>query len=86
MTFQIVAAVVWFVLGVLGLVGGKSVMHELVAAIMLSFSVLFVGVACILYDLRHPEQDAVKELVARMREPRDNHRDESLDGLYRNDR
>jgi hypothetical protein len=52
MTFQVVAAVVWFVWGAAVLAVGKSVMHEIFAAIMVSFGVLFIGVACVLNDLR----------------------------------
>lgn len=56
MIFQAISAGVWAALGVVMLASAKTAMHEIVATLLLSFAVLFVGVACMLYAIRNPEK------------------------------
>lgn len=55
--FLVVAAGVWTLVGFGVLSSAKSVMHEILAAIMFSSAVIFVGIACMIYRLRPQTED-----------------------------
>lgn len=54
--FLFLATTLWFVLGFDALVNAKSVMHQILAAILFSADVMFLGIAGIVYQLAHPRE------------------------------
>ena len=82
--FLSLIAIVWIAMGLGTLATAKSVMHEMLAALLFSFAVVFIALAGVTAHLKKLcEKSSAGALIARMKEPGDDRQDRSLDSIYR---